>query len=118
VLRADALWGLVCAPLLARWAIVPLVICFPYARPQGLGRALADYGAFPQLLLATALAAPCVVACGSRALLPSASALVAALATASLLTRRIGGLTGDGYGAAVELAELAFLATISLQRGP
>jgi cobalamin synthase len=59
-----------------------------------------------------------LVACGMRALAPSAAAVVSALALALVTWRRVGGLTGDGYGAAIELAELAFLASASLQRGP
>lgn len=35
--------------------------------------------------------------------------MAAALALAIWMDRRLGGLTGDVYGAAIELAELAFL---------
>jgi adenosylcobinamide-GDP ribazoletransferase len=43
------------------------------------------------------------------ALAPTAAALAAAGALALVVQRRLGGLTGDAYGASVELAELAFL---------
>jgi adenosylcobinamide-GDP ribazoletransferase len=110
LLRAASTWPLVCAPVLARWSAVPLVVYLPYARAQGLGRAMADHGRPRHVLLATIAAAACVVWSGPRVLAPAASAAVAAALLAAFMHRRLGGLTGDVYGAAIELAELAFLA--------
>jgi cobalamin synthase len=52
---------------------------------------------------------------GGRALVPALSAVLAALAIAAWLHRRLGGLTGDVYGAAIEAAELAFLVVAGIQ---
>jgi adenosylcobinamide-GDP ribazoletransferase len=107
--RGAAPWALLCAPTLARFLAVPLVVVFPYARPRGLGRAFHDGGGARELLVALALTALATAWIGARVLLPSAAALAAAAALALLVHRRLGGLTGDAYGAAVELAEVAFL---------
>ncbi len=48
-------------------------------------------------------------------LLPAAAALAAAAAVALSVNRRLGGLTGDVYGAAIELAEAAALAAATLR---
>jgi len=56
-------------------------------------------------------AALAVVWVGGRALASAVLALATSLAIASLMHRRLDGLTGDVYGAAVELAELAVLAS-------
>jgi adenosylcobinamide-GDP ribazoletransferase len=110
VLRSGATWPLLCCPVLGRWSSVPLVIFFPYARQEGLGRAMTDHGRPLHFAQATLLAGACVVWSGDRVLGPSAAALAAALGIALFVRRRLGGLTGDVYGAAIELAEIAFLA--------
>ncbi|HEY3233120.1 MAG TPA: adenosylcobinamide-GDP ribazoletransferase [Polyangiaceae bacterium] len=114
LLRAHAIWGLLCAPVVARWAAVPLVIFFPYARPHGLGRAMAVHGRARDLVLATVVAAACVAWVGVRVFVPTASALAIAVGLAFLMRRRLGGLTGDVYGAAIELAEVAFFVAVSV----
>jgi adenosylcobinamide-GDP ribazoletransferase len=54
------------------------------------------------------IAAASVAWAGTAALVPAALALVAALALAAWVRARLGGLTGDVYGAAIELGEVAF----------
>lgn len=56
-----------------------------------------------------AAAAALVLALGAPGLLPVAAAAGATLLWAALMTRRLGGLTGDALGGAVEVAELAAL---------
>lgn len=106
--RGEA-WALLAAPALARFAAVPLVVLFPYARPEGLGRSFHDGGGARELAVAAALALAILAPLGPGAAPPAAAALAAALVLALLVRRRLGGLTGDVYGAAIELAELAFL---------
>lgn len=109
LVRGSAPWALFCAPTLARFLAVPLVVAFPYARPEGLGRAFHEGGGARELWVAFALTALALPWFGLQVLLPSAAALVAAALLALGVHRRLGGLTGDAYGAAIELAELAFL---------
>ena len=123
----GALWPLLAAPVLARWAVVPLIVFFRYARAEGLGSPFQAH-ARPAYLAGTTLLALGAIA-GISAATPlfgdtataigiaAASALGVALALAGLLDRRLGGLTGDVYGAAIELTELAVLvsATVTLR---
>jgi adenosylcobinamide-GDP ribazoletransferase len=109
----PAAWALLCAPTLARFAAVPLVVLFPYARPQGLGRAFHDGGGWRELALAAALAAAVLAWFGLRVALPAAVSLATVAVAALSIQRRLGGLTGDAYGAAIELAEAAFLVAAS-----
>ncbi len=102
-------WALVGAPALARFAAVPLVVLFPYAREEGLGRAFREGGGALELGVAAAFAVAILMSLGARAAAPAALALAGALGLALFVRKRLGGLTGDVYGAAVELAELAFL---------
>ena len=106
-------WALFGAPIAARWAVVPLIIGFPYARPEGLGQPFHGGAGPAQLVAATAVTALALAGFGAPALAAAGVALVAALALAIWLHRRLGGLTGDVYGAAIELAELAFLVMAS-----
>jgi adenosylcobinamide-GDP ribazoletransferase len=104
------------APVAARFAATMLIAWFPYARAEGLGgpfvgvvkgRALGVGG------LAVVLAA---LLLGPAAWLSVAAAVVVALLFARHVSRRLGGLTGDSYGAAIELAELAALLAASALR--
>jgi adenosylcobinamide-GDP ribazoletransferase len=104
-----AAWALYAAPVAARWAVVPLVIGFPYARPEGLGKPFHGHAGPAQLAGATIIAALLLAPLGARALAPTLCGAVAALAIAARLHRHLGGLTGDVYGAAIEVAELMFL---------
>jgi adenosylcobinamide-GDP ribazoletransferase len=109
LLRSDSLWPLIAAPAIARGCVVLLIVAFPYAREQGLGRPFADHAGGKELALAAALSLLLLAALGRAALVPAAFSLACALCCGALLNRRFGGLTGDAYGAALELSELAFL---------
>jgi len=109
LLGRGIFWPLYAAPVAARWAVVPLVVAFPCARPEGLGRSFHDHAGAAQLVGATAVTALLLLGIGSSAVIPFACAVLAALALAVYLHRHLGGLTGDVYGAAIETAELIFL---------
>jgi adenosylcobinamide-GDP ribazoletransferase len=106
--RGD-LVALLAFPVIGRWAVTPLVVLFPYARPEGLGRAFAGEARAAQLAGATALLAVVVAGAGVRLVAPALGAAVAALLLGFWLTRKLGGLTGDVYGAAIEIAEVTAL---------
>jgi adenosylcobinamide-GDP ribazoletransferase len=106
--RHDLL-ALLLFPMLARWAVTSTIVLHPYARPEGLGRAFHGEARMPQVALATALASIAVSLLGLRFLAPAGAALGVALLFAWWLRVRLGGLTGDVYGATIELAEVAAL---------
>jgi adenosylcobinamide-GDP ribazoletransferase len=100
---------LVAFPAVARLAAVALVVCFPYARAEGLGKAFHAQARPWHLVLAAVLVTPIAVATGLGGLIAAGAALAVAFVLAGWLTRRLGGITGDACGAAIELAELGFL---------
>ncbi|MEL6576601.1 MAG: adenosylcobinamide-GDP ribazoletransferase [Pseudomonadota bacterium] len=110
---ADAVLAVAAAGLLSRAALLPLAR-MPMAREGGLGGMLSA----PQdtALNARETVAACVYAGAALALLgwaPFLVALGAASVTTVLLSRlafrRLGGMTGDTFGAVVVAAELAVL---------
>jgi adenosylcobinamide-GDP ribazoletransferase len=110
----TALPALLVAPVLGRWMASWVITLFPYARPQGMGLAYKQ-GARPvYLLLATIIAAAVAAGLGRWW---GVVLLLAALATATLygmvVRRLLGGLTGDSYGATVELTETVVLVIIA-----
>ncbi|MCR4399969.1 MAG: adenosylcobinamide-GDP ribazoletransferase [Syntrophomonadaceae bacterium] len=98
-------------PVLGRWALVYGLSSFPYARAEGgLGRPFALGSSRRQLWVASGVAVLAAWALGS--VRGMAAALAVWLFTALLarqVTRRLGGLTGDVYGALNEVAEITAL---------
>lgn len=102
---------LVLAPLLSRWAMVPALTSFPYARKEGLGTIFGAGEGRSLLFLATLLAilfSWLVMGWPGMALLALAG--LVALGWCFSLQRLLGGLTGDTYGALAELIEVVILA--------
>ncbi len=100
---------------LARLSVVPLVRLFRYAYSETISRALdsaAPIASFILLTIGTTMLAV-VFAPWAALLVPAAFALSAAIGWAC--ARRLGGcLTGDIYGAAIVLVEVALLIAIGL----
>jgi adenosylcobinamide-GDP ribazoletransferase len=115
LLARGHLWPLVAAPAVARFAVVPLVVLFPYARAEGLGKAFHGSAGGREIAVAAVLAAAAIAPSVPAALAPAALALAAAGAVAVTMWRRLGGLTGDVYGAAIEIAEVVYLAVAALR---
>ena len=104
------------APVAARFACTLLMARFPYARAEGLGAPFVDSVRWPSLsigMLAVSLAGFCL---GPGSVLLAALAIAAALLLGFRLNKRLGGLTGDVYGAAIELAELTALLAAAVSR--
>ncbi|HEX9307980.1 MAG TPA: adenosylcobinamide-GDP ribazoletransferase [Anaeromyxobacter sp.] len=115
LLARGSLWPLVVAPVVARFAVVPLLVLFPSAREEGLGRAFHGTAGGREIAIAGVLAAAAVAPFAPASLVPVAAALATAAAVALSVSRRLGGLTGDVYGAAIEIAEAALLAAATLR---
>ena len=115
LVAGDRLWLVAAAPAVARFVAVPLVVGFPYARPEGLGKAFHGTAGAREVAVAALLAAAAVAPGAPASLACAAVAAAVAYAVALVARRRLGGLTGDVYGAAIELAEVAFLSVAALR---
>lgn len=106
----DSDWLLlVVAATLSRATVAGVMTTFPYAREQGIGSV---YSASKGLVIPVVaiIGVGVAFAFGSGAGLVAAGfAALVGVAVALYAKRKIGGLTGDVYGAIVELAELAAL---------
>jgi adenosylcobinamide-GDP ribazoletransferase len=111
--------ALLLVPTLGRWGMTAAVLLYPYARSgPGLGQR-AKTGAGPrQLTIATVTALLVTALCwglglGWVALMLLILAALTLLLSARWIQSRIGGLTGDGYGAICELIEVAALLALA-----
>jgi len=97
----------------ARWAMIMTVSLFPSARPTGLGAAFRQTLSVPRLVVAGITALIVVLVVGHLpGLLVLLVGSLAAVAVGAWATRRLGGLTGDSYGAIAEVAEVVMLLLI------
>jgi adenosylcobinamide-GDP ribazoletransferase len=112
-LGAEAVWFV---PAVARFGCTVLLASFPYARTQGLGSAFAgQVGGLEVVLGVLAVAAPLFLL-GAASVgygLAGALGLGCALGLSLSVHRRLGGLTGDVHGAAIEVCEIAMLLGLS-----
>lgn len=102
-------------PILGRWLMSWSVTGFPYARPQGIGKAFAEYAPVYAMKLATVIALLPLIF--TPVALYGAMFLAAALWgwwANSRLVRKLGGVTGDTYGAVTETGELVVLAVATV----
>jgi cobalamin 5'-phosphate synthase/cobalamin synthase len=105
----DRFFALVAALAASRWAVVVAIVAFPAARPDGLAagtRAAVDRR---PLVVATALAVLVLLAAGPLGPAVLAVAALVAVAGGRWLAARLGGLTGDTYGALAVVAETGTL---------
>lgn len=103
-----ALPALVAAGAISRLAMLGALVALPYVRPEGLGRA-ATGRSRRDVALGSLLAAPTLLLGWPHAVLGAGLAACAAAGIAALAHHRIGGATGDVYGAVSELAQFAVL---------
>ncbi len=104
---------LITIPILARTAMTWLMWRYPPARKEGLGILFITGLGWPQMGLAITVASVVsVVLFGFWGLLLLAITWATATLIAQFTIARIGGLTGDIYGATCELVEVVLLITI------
>lgn len=114
--------GLLAIPIWSRSFMVTAIAGWPYARAEGAGlgglfRTVNAQQALAAALLSAALTSAALAAFGDWGVAGSALALLAAAAIAyaigaalaAAVSRKLGGLTGDIYGALNETIELALL---------
>ena len=113
----GAIWhALLFFPTASRWTMTLLLTAFPYGRRQGIGAAFAAAGR-PWLATGWALLTALIISAAAGGL--AGVLLLAAVSALALLfgwtaSRQLGGgLTGDCYGAANEIAETAALIALA-----
>ena len=107
--------GLLVAPCLGRWAIVLVTSQFPYARNEGMGQAFKQSLKWTHVVVAGAIAVEvAVLVLGVSGIAVWFLASTAALIVAHYVASRLGGLTGDTYGAICELVETGVLVALGL----
>ena len=112
--------ALLAVPTAARFGVLIGIFQFPYVRQQGLGQAFVQYAPRRALVKAFLCALPPLVIAGWGYFLLLGAVILISLGLNTYIARRLGGVTGDTYGAVIELSEmlllgLAFLASGAVQ---
>ncbi|MDY6834866.1 MAG: adenosylcobinamide-GDP ribazoletransferase [Chloroflexota bacterium] len=107
----DLRWGaLLLMPLIGRWTMTCLLYLFPYARDEGKGLIFKQQVNGTRVIIATSITLLVSVVIGwTGGLLLLAATGLMVLLLASYINHGLGGLTGDTYGAANEIAEVVIL---------
>ena len=110
----DMTGSLLLSPVLGRWALSFALVVFPYAREEGMGRAIKDNSHWPQL----AFASICTIAVAWfvaqwLGIIIFGVVIICCYLWVRYVLRLIPGLTGDIYGAACVLIELLVLIIFS-----
>jgi len=100
---------LIAAHVLSRWTILPLGVFLPAARREaGQGARLARQISVLSLCVGTVVTLAVVAVLLRRAgLVPCLAAMAVTALSGAYYRRRIGGVTGDCFGATLQLTELA-----------
>ncbi|MBI5187715.1 MAG: adenosylcobinamide-GDP ribazoletransferase [Nitrospirae bacterium] len=104
-------WILAVMPVFGRWAVLPMGLLFRYARLEGgTGKAFAEAIKIKEFVTGTILCLFIVVLLlGVMGFLMLAGIFIVTLIIGWYSKRRIGGITGDVFGAAIEINELMTL---------
>ncbi len=113
---ADAMMmTLILMPVISRWTMAYAIFAYPYARPDGLGKAFKQGTTWPRFTMATIIVVA-VVAIIAQLIGLAVLFLgwVVTLAVASYFKSKFNGLTGDNYGAVNEVTEVSVLIFITM----
>ena len=97
-------------PTLSRWVFQIGVIGFPYARPQGLGKGIHETTHWiPFLLTGGVVLGISFLLAGFAGLISFGVCVITVTLWSTKISSLLGGLTGDLYGAIIELSEVVCL---------
>jgi adenosylcobinamide-GDP ribazoletransferase len=107
--------ALLLMPTLSRWTMVSIIFTFPYAKSSGMGLPFKQGATWQRLTIATIIALiVAVVLLKWWGLVLMVILWLIAFGVANCFRARLGGLTGDNYGAINELAEVLVLLLLIL----
>lgn len=106
---AGAIVALVVAGALSRWAMLWVIAFLPYVRESGLGVAAGGANRAFDVILGSVVAVLCCLLDWRHAAFAILLVGVSASVVGVVARRRIGGATGDIYGATCEVCQLAAL---------
>lgn len=101
--------ALLTMPLIGRFAMTMGITIFPYARPDGIGKAFAQYADKYTLYIGIVFTLLSVALIGKQAVISMAIVSIVTMLFARFVTKLIGGLTGDVYGTLSEFGEIIAL---------
>jgi adenosylcobinamide-GDP ribazoletransferase len=107
-LTPTASFGILLSASLARWFILSAGL-LPLARPSGMGADFASGFRRSFILWGAIIPLAIAIVIGERAILPILTGFGAAASVLWLAKSRIGGVTGDVFGAIVEVVEAVIL---------
>ena len=97
-------------PMISRWTFLFGIIAFPYARQHGLGKGFHESSRwFTFIWQGIVVVALSIVLAGYAGLAAAIAALTFTVLFAFKVAGLLGGLTGDLYGALIEIAEVISL---------
>lgn len=106
----ELLGVLLAAPLVGRWGITWAICRYPYARQSGLGSVYGGRVGAGDLVLVTVYTLLLLLGLLQlRGVVVAGAALLFTLGFCRLVSGRLGGMTGDTYGAVCELLEVVVL---------
>lgn len=101
--------ALLITPVLGKFSMVVAITVFPYARSEGIGKAFAQYTNTSTLIAAGVFTLFFTIGLGLKAIFSLLAVLIFTLAIAKYISKVLGGLTGDVYGAINELSDVVSL---------
>ena len=115
---ASRMAALLLMPTLGRWSMVYAIVAYPTARREGLGQSFKEHANWGGVVIATII----TIAVSVVLLKLLGLALVAAIwlilvIMAAFFKKKLGGLTGDTYGAINEVIEVSVLILVPLLAG-
>jgi len=113
---AQAIVALVIAGAISRWALLVTIATLPYVREAGLGVAASGPHRSFDVVIGSAIAVTVCLLAWRPATVAAVVAVVIALGIREIARRRIGGATGDIYGATAELSQLGVLMVFAALR--
>ena len=111
----SRLWVLLIFPCVARWAVLLTMELFPYIREDGIGTPfIGRVGILQRLFPLSMTVVAALVLTGAAGLILMTAAGAVAWGVGAWSSRLLGGVTGDVYGATIEVAEVSILVSAAL----